>query len=197
MGMGSVCDTILSFIRKFFSLILALLIIATSFIYVVGACIIISKDKSFGNSGFAHFLGVLAAILTAIGYIALHFVPRKAYRLLYGLTFMFLVSMFLLAHSLGLSAPTVTDCNADVSYLNLSWEDWTNIGHVAQGNDSTIIGSMGQKVTQCGANGALFAGAFMTLILYIIALFDVQTVLLTRVKSKTYGERFVEMGISS
>lgn len=180
--MAGICDTVLSFIRKFFSLILAILIAVATLLYVVGAGIAITKEKSFGNSGFAHFLGILASLIVAIGYLALHFVPRKAYRLLYALTFLFLAALFLVAHSLGLASYAVTKCNADHEYDNMSL---TNV--------TTDIRSQ----TACSGNGVLFAGAFLNVLFYMVAIFDVQAVLLSRVKSKTYGERFVEMGISS
>lgn len=175
------CETLVSFVRKFFSLLMAIIIAAATVIYVVGAGVVITKDKSMGNSGFAHFLGVLSAIITAIGYVALHFVPRKAYRLLYALTILFLLSLFLVSHSLGLAAIAVTKCNSDGEY----------------GEGTGMLNPEGILASACTGNGVIFAGAFLNVILYIIALFDVQAVLLSRVKSKTYGERFVEMGISN
>lgn len=181
--MAGFCDTILSFIRKFFSLLLAILIAIATLIYVIGAGIVITKEKSFGNSGFAHFLAILSSLVVAIGYIALHFVPRKAYRLLYALTFLFLLSLFLISHSLGLAAYSVTECNANHEYDNTGLSNITGGGINIQ--------------SACAGNGVLFAGAFLNILFYLVAIFDVQAVLLSRVKSKTYGERFVEMGISN
>lgn len=199
MSCSGICDTVLSFMRKFFSLFIAILIAIITVLYVVGAGIVITGAKSFGKSGFAHFLGIIFAIVTVIGYIILHFVPRKAYRLLYALTCTLLVTMFLVAHSWGLSAPVVQDCNNNG---NIHFDkNWTGIGGIGVilGDDSKnyTIGSLGEPVAQCSGNALLFAAAFLNMILYIVALFDVQTVLLARVKSKTYGERFVEMGISN
>lgn len=199
MSCSGFCDTVLSFLRKFFSLIIAILMALITVLYVVGAGIVITGAKSFGRSGFAHFLGIVFAIVTVIGYIILHFVPRKAYRLLYALTFILLTTMFLVAHSWGLSAPTVQDCNtAGALHVNTTWGGMGSIGSWLGDNDVNVtIGTLGQPLGQCSGNALLFAAAFLNMILYVIALFDIQTVLLARVKSKTYGERFVEMGISN
>lgn len=199
MGCASICDTILSFLRKFFSLILAILMAVITLLYVVGAGMVITGAKSFGKSGFAHFLGIIFAIATVIGYLILHFVPRKAYRLLYAVTFLILTTTFLVAHSMGLSAPVVSDCNA-IGGINIS-VNYTGIGSIGQmlndKNENVTTGTLGEPVAQCNGNALLFAAAFINMFLYVIAVFDVQTVLLARVKSKTYGERFVEMGISN
>ncbi|KAG5510739.1 hypothetical protein GH5_06963 [Leishmania sp. Ghana 2012 LV757] len=199
MACGSVCDTFLSFLRKFFSLILAISIAFMTLLYVVGAGVVTTRAKSFSKSGFAHFLGIVFAIASVIGYLFLHFVPRKAYRLLYGVTFLMLTTVFLVSHSMGLAAPVVADCSAANS-LHFTG-NYTGIGSIGSilddDNKNITIGRLGEPVAQCKSNALLFAAAFINMFLYVIALFDVQTVLLARVKSKTYGERFVEMGISS
>lgn len=199
MTCSGFCDTVLSFLRKFFSLIIAILMALLTVLYVVGAGMVITGAKSFGKSGFAHFLGIVFSIITVIGYIILHFVPRKAYRLLYALTFILLTTMFLVGHSWGLSAPVVQDCNAAGGiHVNTNWSGIGSIGKVlGDDNVNITVGSLGEPVAQCNGNALLFASAFLNSILYVIALFDIQTVLLARVKSKTYGERFVEMGISN
>ncbi|GET86559.1 hypothetical protein, conserved [Leishmania tarentolae] len=199
MGFASVCDTILAFLRKFFSLILAMAMAFFTLLYVIGAGMTTTHAKSFSKSGFAHFLGVVFAIVSVIGYLILHFVPRKAYRLLYAITFLMLTTMFLVAHSMGLAAPVVADCNAAGSLNFMS--NYTGIGSIGSilddNNENVTIGRLGEPVAQCKSNALLFAASFINMFLYMIALFDVQTVLLARVKSKTYGERFVEMGISN
>lgn len=199
MACASVCDAILTFLRKFFSLILALAMAFFTMLYVIGAGVVTTQAKSFSKSGFAHFLGIVFSIVSVIGYLILHFVPRKAYRLLYAITFLMLTTMFLVAHSMGLAAPVVADCNAAGS-LNFTG-NYTGIGSIGSilddNNENVTIGRLGEPVAQCKSNALLFAASFVNMFLYVIALFDVQTVLLARVKSKTYGERFVEMGISS
>ncbi|AIN96154.1 hypothetical protein LPMP_100840 [Leishmania panamensis] len=199
MGYASVCDTILSFLRKFFSLILAIAMGFLTLLYVIGAGVVTTQAKSFSKSGFAHFLGIIFAITSAMGYLILHFVPRKAYRLLYALTFIMLTTVFLVSHSMGLAAPVVADCGVAGS-LNFTG-NYTGIGSIGSilndENQNVTIGRLGQPVAQCKGNALLFAASFLNMFLYVIALFDVQTVLLARVRSKTYGERFVEMGISN
>jgi hypothetical protein len=102
---------------------------------------------------------------------------------------------------LGLSAPTVDDCDelgiTNATFWKAQVNDLGNIGYaIAAGtNVSTIIGRLGQPITNCVDNEIIFAGGFMLLIFHSVAIFDVQRMLLTRVKAKTYGERFVEMGI--
>eukprot|EP00658_Telonema_sp_P-2_P053170 TRINITY_DN41613_c0_g1_i1.p1 TRINITY_DN41613_c0_g1~~TRINITY_DN41613_c0_g1_i1.p1 ORF type:complete len:115 (+),score=26.06 TRINITY_DN41613_c0_g1_i1:84-428(+) len=60
---------------------------------------------------------------------------------------------------------------------------------------TSLIGSLGQSLGNCVDSEIIFAGAFMLIIFHIISLFDTQRMLVSRIKSKTYGERFVEMGI--
>ncbi|KAG5485010.1 hypothetical protein LSCM1_07090 [Leishmania martiniquensis] len=199
MSCASVCDTFLGFLRKFFSLILAISMAFMTLLYVIGAGVVTTQAKSFSKSGFAHFLGIFLSIASVIGYLILHFVPRKAYRLLYGVTFLMLTTVFLVAHSMGLAAPVVADCNAAGS-LHFTG-NYTGIGSIGSilndDNQNVTIGRLGEPVAQCKSNALLFAAAFINMFIYVVALFDVQTVLLARVKSKTYGERFVEMGISN
>ncbi|KAG5510324.1 hypothetical protein JKF63_07652 [Porcisia hertigi] len=199
MGFASICDSVLSFLRKFFSLILALAMAFFTVLYIAGAGSVITHAKSFSKSGFAHFLGIIFGIASVIGYLILHFVPRKAYRLLYAVSFTLLTTVFLVAHSMGLAAPVVADCNA-AHRLDIIG-NYTGIGSIGKILDedegNVTIGRLGEPVAQCRGNALLFAAAFINMFIYVIALFDVQTVLLARVKSKTYGERFVEMGISN
>lgn len=200
------CETVQGFCRKFFSIIIAVLMAFFTFVYLVAASHLISETKSFGKSGFAYFLAIIVSIVAVVGYIVLHVVPRKAYRLLYALTGLFLLSGFFISHSMGLSAPTVNDCRiSGHGHHNFTWSnvsaDMGEIQWVKQNHSSrtevVTIGSLGQEVSHCGDHVAIFVATFLLLILYIIGIFDVQKVLLTRVKSKTYGERFVEMGISN
>lgn len=198
MDFSEMCDKVMHFIRKFFSIVVALTMSLLTLLYIIGAGRVVTIDRSFGHAGFAHFLAILSAIVTALGYVALHFVPRKAYRLLYALTFMFILSIFLVSHSIGLSAPVVTDCNRFGMLKNLkSISNITDFGHMTNVTDqNVIIGSLGERVHICIENALMFATGFINVVLYVVGIFDVQSVLLSRVKSKTYGERFVEMGIS-
>ncbi|EPY36950.1 hypothetical protein STCU_00325 [Strigomonas culicis] len=166
-------------------------------LYVIAAGRVVTLEKSMGHAGFAHFLAIVFSIVTAICYLILHFVPRKAYRLLYALTFLLIITMFLVSHSIGLVGPTVTDCG---TFSHNFTKNWTmgSIGEIiADDNTTAKVGSLGQTVANCSLNELTFAAGFINIVMYIIAIFDVQNVLLSRVKSKTYGERFVEMGISN
>ncbi|KAH9598476.1 hypothetical protein LSM04_009727 [Trypanosoma melophagium] len=195
--------TICSFLRKFLSLIIGAIMAFCTLLFVIGAGRVITLERSISHSGFAHLLAIFTSIITVIFYIALHFVPRKAYRLLYFISVMLVLTMFFVAHSLGLAAPIVDDCNA-LGLINYSAivEKWNDLGSVGvifnnHTNKTEAIGKLGENVRYCVEEELTFASALLLLILYIFALFDVQKVLLTRVKSKTYGERFVEMGISN
>ncbi|RNF18201.1 uncharacterized protein Tco025E_04586 [Trypanosoma conorhini] len=196
-------SAVLSFLRKFLSLILGVLLAIFTLLYVIGTGRVITLEQNFAHAGFAHFLGIIFSIVTVICYISLHFVPRKAYRLLYFISVMLVITMFLVAHSLGLSAPVMSDCN-ELGLLNYSeivgkWKKMGTMGVIFNNatNSKEVIGKLGEPVRNCVPQELTFASALLMLILQVIALFDVQKVLLTRVKSKTYGERFVEMGISS
>eukprot|EP00796_Vickermania_ingenoplastis_P009535 gene9535-6692_t len=196
---------LVSALRKFFSLIIGVMMAILTLVYLIAAAHYINVQKNFGKLGFAYFLAILSALVTVVGYIVLHVVPRKAYRLLYALTGLFLLSGFLLGQAMGLSGPTVNDCRL-LGSLDLKdaitssmWE-FGKVGWVVNNSTAagaTAIGSLGQPVTNCSDHVVIFVSSFLLLILYVIGLFDVQKVLLTRVKSKTYGERFVEMGISN
>ncbi|RNF03290.1 hypothetical protein TraAM80_05853 [Trypanosoma rangeli] len=197
--MGTVCE----FLRKFLSLILGVLLALCTLMYVIGTGRVITLEHNFAHAGFAHFLGILFSIFTAICYIFLHFVPRKAYRLLYFISVMLVITMFFVAHSLGLAGPVISDCN-ELGIINYSeivakWKHMGTMGVIFDNatNTKVVIGRLGEPVRNCVPQELTFASALMMLILQVIALFDVQKVLLTRVKSKTYGERFVEMGISN
>ncbi|KEG05312.1 hypothetical protein DQ04_23701000, partial [Trypanosoma grayi] len=173
------------FLRKFLSLIIAVLMAIFTLLYVIGAGRVITLEHSFKHSGFAHFLGILFSIVTAICYVALHFVPRKAYRLLYLLSALLVITMFLVAHSLGLAAPVVSDCNA-MGLINYSdvVEKWNDMGTVGvifnnETNRTEAIGKLGERVGNCVEQELTFVSALLMMILQLFALFDVQNVLLT------------------
>lgn len=195
-------EKLLGCCSKFFSIIIAVLLAIMTLIYMIGAGRLIDVTDSFFSSGFAHFLGILAALASTIGYGVLHVVPRKAYRLLYLITFLLALSIFLVSHSLGLTAPTVDDCDElglfnATRLLNETAYTLGDVGYVILqgGNGTAAIGQLGQPVNHCVDYGLTFASAFILILLDVVALFDTQRLLLTRVRSKTYGERFVEMGI--
>eukprot|EP00331_Platyophrya_macrostoma_P000069 CAMPEP_0176405616 /NCGR_PEP_ID=MMETSP0127-20121128/431_1 /TAXON_ID=938130 /ORGANISM="Platyophrya macrostoma, Strain WH" /LENGTH=160 /DNA_ID=CAMNT_0017784683 /DNA_START=159 /DNA_END=641 /DNA_ORIENTATION=+ len=157
---------------------------------------------SFSNTGFAHFLGFLSAIASAVAFTVLHFLPKRAYRMLYLISGILVVSIFLVSHSMGLTAPTVDDCDS-LGLLNITAilaEQANSLGTVGYvilkgGNGTVAVGRLGQVLGGCTQSVITFVTALLIIILEVIALFDTQRMLLTRVRSKTYGERFVEMGI--
>lgn len=200
----------LDVVRKFFSIVFAIVMIILTIAFLAVSAKLMHLQKSFTTIGFAYFLTIIFSVVVTLGYVALHLVPRKAYRLLYALTGFFLVTSFLMAHSMGVSALTVNDCRLEDSFnfteiVTLDAEklgkfervNASNGEHNGTHNKTEVIGTYGEPVSFCPENVGVFVCSFLLLILYVIGLFDVQSVLLSRVKSKTYGERFVEMGISN
>ena len=195
-------EKVLGCCSKFFSIIIATILAIITLIYMIGAGRLIDVTDSFFSLGFAHFLAILSAVAATIGYCILHVVPRKAYRLLYLITSLLALAIFLVSHSLGLTAPTVDDCDElgffnATQLINATAHSLGDVGYVILngGNGTQAIGQLGQAVDHCVDYGLTFASAFILIFFYVIALFDTQRLLLTRVRSKTYGERFVEMGI--
>ena len=186
---------------RLFSLIVGILCGIAGLVFAIGVFREINRNNSLGNIGFANFLAFLFSSTATALYLFLHFIPRKVYRLMYLLTALFMLGIFFASHSLGLSAPMVDDCNnlgiADAAFWANATTNLGSIGYAiaAGSNVSTLIGRLGQPITDCVDNQIIFAGAFMLIVFQIVAVFDVQRMLLVRVKSKTYGERFVEMGI--
>lgn len=191
------------FCSRFFSVIIAVLLDIMTLIYTIGAGHLVSTTDSFTSIGFAHFLGIISAIASAVLYTLLHFVPKRAYRLLYLITITIVLSLFLVSHSMGLTAPTVDDCDDLGAFSNATAvlaNQTSSIGEITWiilhgGNASTAVGRLGQSLGDCTSFAVTFACALIVIILQLVALFDTQRMLLTRVRSKTYGERFVEMGI--
>lgn len=190
------------FCSRFFSLVIAVLLDVLTLIYTIGAGHLVNVSDSFSSSGFAHFLAIVAAVASAVTYTLLHFVPKRAYRLLYLITSILVLSIFLVAHSLGLTAPTVDDCD-EYGLLNVTriiGDQANSVGDIGfvilkGGNATVAVGRLGQVLGDCTETVVTFTTALFIIVLDIIALFDTQRMLLTRVRSKTYGERFVEMGI--
>ena len=190
----------LRFFGTFFSLITAVCSCIGCFVYVIGVLRFVNTQQTFYRTEVAHFIGMLFAIASTLGYLALFFVAKKSYRVLYLLTFIIVLSLFLVSHSLGLVAPTVDDCDElgvfINGFVNRTYTDASNIGNSLRGGNVTEIrGSLGQSLGNCVDSELIFAGAFLLLVFQMVTLFDLQRTLIGRVKSKTYGERFVEMGI--
>lgn len=197
-------------LKKFFSVIFAIIIIVLTIAFLACSAHLIHVSRNFEKLGFSYFLAIIFSVVVAIGYLALHLLPRKAYRLLYALTGLFLISALLVGHSMGVSGITVNDCRIESS-INFTMkivDEIDEMGNINgwnitidtnedKHNHTKVIGTYGETVNHCSDNVGIFVCSFFLLILYVIGLFDVQNVLMSRVKSKTYGERFVEMGISN
>jgi hypothetical protein len=203
LDLDDVREKVGGFCSKFFSIIIAVLLDIMTLIYTIGAGHLVDTTDSFTSIGFAHFLGILSAIAAAAMYTLLHFVPKRAYRLLYLITVVNVLSLFLVSHSMGLTAPTVDDCD-EMGFFKNATEVLANqtstIGSISWaiihgGNATVAIGRLGQTLGDCTTFALTFVTALIIIILQLVALFDTQRMLLTRVRSKTYGERFVEMGI--
>ncbi|CUE72167.1 transmembrane protein, putative [Bodo saltans] len=203
LDLDDVREKVGGFCSKFFSIIIAVLLDIITLIYTIGAGHLVRVTDSFTSIGFAHFLGIVSAIASAALYTLLHFVPKRAYRLLYLITFVNVLSLFLVSHSMGLTAPTVDDCDDLGAFSNATAilaNQTSSIGDITWvilhgGNATAAVGRLGQSLGDCTTFALTFATALLIIILQLVALFDTQRMLLTRVRSKTYGERFVEMGI--
>ena len=204
----SLKDKVVKFASRFFSLIIAALNCIASLVLIIGFFKFAVTQGTFYRTEVAHFFTAVISTASTIGFLALHLVPRKRYRVLYMLSGMLVLSIFFTAHSLGLVAPTVDDCDEKGLLYNVTTLFNTTAGSAHDAVDAvtgrnqtttsittSLIGSLGQSLGNCVDSEIIFAGAFMLIIFHIISLFDTQRMLISRIKSKTYGERFVEMGI--
>lgn len=185
-------DRVQGFCSKFFSLIIGIFAALACCVYFIGVMRLITARQRFERLEVPHFLGVGFAIISTISYLVLHFIPRKAYRLMYFLTAMLMLSIIFVSHSMGVTGPTVDDCNDDLGETAGHIGDaLSNIANAT----TTRRGSLGQSLGDCIDETIIFAASVCVIFFHIIAIFDVQRLLLVRVRAKTYGERFVEMGI--
>lgn len=182
-----------------------------AFVYAVGVLRYIHYLDRFERLEIAHFLGLGGGVTSCVAYLILHFIPKKHYRLLYFLTAVIIFSVIFVGHSMGVTGPTVDDCNSDVDTTarNLGRGAGTVVGSIPLNGASAAptetsqapqpngpaLGNLGQRLDDCGDQTIIFAGAVMLEFFFFLAMFDVQRLLLLRVKAKTYGERIVEMGI--
>jgi hypothetical protein len=203
----SLKDKVAKFASRFFSLIIAGLNCIASLVLIIGFFKFAVTQGTFYRTEVAHFFTAVISTASTVGFLALHLVPRKRYRVLYMLSGLLVLSIFFTAHSLGLVAPTVDDCDEKGLLYNVSTLFNTTTGTAQDAVDAvtnrnqttsittSLIGSLGQSLGNCVDSEIIFAGSFMLIIFHIISLFDTQRMLVSRIKSKTYGERFVEMGI--
>jgi hypothetical protein len=179
-----------SFCSKFFSLILSILCALCTFIYLIGVIRLIGT-RGATRLQVPHFIGLCFAVGSTVAYLVLHFIPRKAYRLMYALTALLVFSVVFVGHSMGVTAPTVDDCSGDI--LSTTRGAITDIANKTQNGDPK--GDLGQSLGDCTDETIIFSASLVLVLTQTVAIFDVQRLLLDRVRAKTYGERFVEMGI--
>lgn len=195
------CDETLeclgTFFRRFFTLIVLVSSMVSCFIYTVGVLRYIRSIGQFKRLEIPHFMALVLAVASTVIYCLLHCSPKKMYRLMYGLSVLLVLSIGMLSHSLGITAPVVDDCDEmSATQLLNSTRAGLHFGNLTSVQTIAVnTGSLGQSLGNCVDNQVIFAGAFMLATFQILALFDVQRMLLERVRTKTYGERFVEMGI--
>lgn len=194
-------DKVGRFLSKFFSLIVAGLSCVASFLYIIGCFKFMSTQGHFSRTEVAHFLGMIISTVATAGYLGLHFVPKRRYRMLYTLSGILVLSVFMCGHSMGLVAPTVDDCEnkgllmGATGLVNQTIWDAVNAKEVViQMNVTEIKGQLGQSLGNCIDSEIIFAGTLMLVLFHIVAIFDTQRMLAARIRTKTYGERFVEMG---
>ena len=191
-------DCCVKFVVKFFSLIIAIAACFSTFIYAIGIFRYISAVQRFKRDEVAHFFGLGCAVLSSAMDLALHTMPHKAQpQSLTILTIIMIVASGMVGHSLGLAAPTVDDCDETnrQNFFNGTIQTVGQISHEVITSPGVTTGSLGQSLGNCRDMQLIFAGCFMFLFFQSIALFDIQRIILKRVRSKTYGDRFVEMGI--
>jgi hypothetical protein len=184
-------DNLESFCSKFFSLIIACCLGVSNFVYLIGTLRLIFSLQRFKRLEVAHFLGLGFALSANVCYLVLHFIPKKKYSLMHVLTGLLLLSLFFTGLSMGVTGPTVDDCNDGIQEAEHNVED-----SFRDLNLTTVRkGALGQSLGTCRDDTVIFAASILLNFFQIVALFDVQRLLLSRIRNKSVGERFVEMGL--
>ena len=189
-------DRIQSFCTKFLSLIVGVLMAVGVFVYLIGVARYLAAHSGFERLEVPHFFGLAASLVSTVSYLILHCIPKKAYRLLYFVTVSLILSIVMSSHSMGVTGPTVDECDElPTNSLNFLGEQLQSASRNNTQTASLRIGALGQSLGACEDQAIIFSGCTILLLFQMIAIFDVQRLLLQRVRSKTYGERFYEMGI--
>jgi len=207
------CDDTLECVKvvlfKFFTLIVAGGCGVGAVVYMTGVVKYVGARTALGALDAVNLVGCVSSTICAIFYAYLFFVARKPYRLMYFLSAALVFSLFFTGHSLGLTGPTVFECAGNWSGLANQFGAIQSevISNVVNGSfyknqtisgDSTIsirVGDYNAVAIGCLDTMIIFSGALIAAVFGLIAVFDVQRILLKRVRAKTYGERFSEMGI--
>jgi hypothetical protein len=178
-----------TFWTKFFSLIIGICMGVSGFLFAIGIFRYLNAVKRFSRDEIAHFITLGLAGISTTMFIATHAVPKRVTsEILTILAVLLVLSEGMVSHSMGLAAPTVDDCNGNgrVDFLN---------GTITNVNGIANTGTLGQSLGDCLDMQLIFAGSFLLLIFQTIGVFDIQRLILQRTRSKTYADRFVEMGI--
>ena len=108
-------EAVCGFCAKFFTLVIALLLMFFNLLYAVGVVRYIASVQTFKRLEVAHFLGFAFSIVSNLLYFLLHCIPTKRYRMMHLLTGCFMVTLFFTAHSFGVTGPTVDSCDDSVA----------------------------------------------------------------------------------
>lgn len=194
-------DCMCSAIAKFCSLVVATSMFLGEIVYMVGVAKLVSTWGGVERIIGAHVVGMAVSLLALIGYLYLFFRGQKQQQFMSFLTILLIVSFTLIAHSVGIAAPSVIDCDNNFTLID-SFGEVT--GNVINGFSNVTlnrtfikypVNSYEGSLLGCHDQSIVLGGAIVVGFFQLVAIFDVQRVLLRRVRAKTYGDRFSEMGI--
>lgn len=202
-------DCLCSLVAKFCSLIVAFSMTVGGIVYIIGVAKLTHSWGSMDRIVVAHFCAMISTFLANVCYIYLFLRGQKQVQFMSVLSTLLLISFMLVAHSIGVAAPNVVDCGSNFTVVSDTFGE--TAGNAVNGAVKTITnktlnttvliwhgrGSYDQSLVGCHDQAIVLGGAIVVGFFQLVAIFDVQRVLLRRVRSKTYGEIFVEMGISS
>src|SRR3989338_9231027 len=119
-------DCMCNAVAKFCSLTVAFSMLVGQVVYMVGVVRLAAAWGNFERVVVAHFLAMLFAFITLLGYLYLFLKGQKQIHFMSFLTGLLVVSFMLVSHSIGLTAPNVLDCGGNFSYLAGSFGDVAN-----------------------------------------------------------------------
>ncbi len=206
-------DCLCSTVAKFCSLTVAFSMFVGWIVYMIGVIRLAAEWGNLERIVVAHFLSMFLSFITLLGYFYLFLKGQKQLHFMSFLTNLLVLSLMLVSHSIGLTAPNVLDCGGNFSYLTNSFGEVA--GGVANGITNITLnrtlsgavnagggvingpprGEYDQSLLGCYDQAIILGGAIVVGFFQLCAVFDVQRVLLRRIRAKTYGERFSEMGI--
>ncbi|KAG8348400.1 hypothetical protein TRVL_00777 [Trypanosoma vivax] len=188
--MSSGCASVCRILHRSLSLILAIILTSLTVIYSIGGGYFVKRIGSTEGDGIAHILAIVFSCVGALGYISLHFLPRRSRYLLYLITIVLLCSIWLLFHSSGLLAPVVNDCNMTLfgNYTHMAdlvadihRQDNDSLLNIT--NETIVRGRLGEPVRECKLSALMCITAVTTGIAQFFALLDIQKVTVSRAES--------------